>query len=114
MYRMKTLAERKVKTHEAMNYLLKVICQSEQPGEGTGLANERALKKVQALYEGHGRGAELQAAKGTAWGLLSAITEYVDHEKQARSQDNRLDSAWFGQGAAIKQRALDHALQLVA
>jgi len=115
MYRMKTLAERKVKTHEAMNYFLKVICQSEQPGEGTtGLANERALKKVQALYEGHGRGAELQAAKGTAWGLLSAITEYVDHEKQARSQDNRLDSAWFGQGAAIKQRALDHALQMAA
>ena len=115
MYRMKTLAERKVKTHEAMNYFLKVICQSEQPGEGTmGLNNERALKKVQALYEGHGRGAELQAAKGTAWGLLSAITEYVDHEKQARSQDNRLDSAWFGQGAAIKQRALDHALQMAA
>ncbi len=114
MYRMKTLAERKVKTHEAMNYFLKVICQSEQPGEGTGLTNERALKKVQALYEGHGRGAELQAAKGTAWGLLSAITEYVDHEKQARSQDNRLDSAWFGQGAAIKQRALDHALQMAA
>ena len=115
MYRMKTLAERKVKSHEAMNYFLKVICQSEQPGENiTGLNNERALKKVQTLYEGHGRGAELQAAKGTAWGLLSAITEYVDHEKQARSQDNRLDSAWFGQGAAIKQRALDHALQMVA
>ena len=57
---------------------------------------------------------ELQAAKDTAWGLLSAVTEFVDHEKQARSQDNRLDSAWFGQGAALKQRALEHALQLVA
>lgn len=115
MYRMKTLAERKVKTHEAMNYFLKVVCQSDtQDDVSTGLANERALKKVQALYEGHGRGAELQAAKGTAWGLLSAITEYVDHEKQARSQDNRLDSAWFGQGAALKQRALEHALQMAA
>ena len=119
MYRMKTLAERKVKTHEAMNYFLKVICQTDQQGEGggsgvPGLANERALKKVQTLFEGHGRGAELQAAKDTAWGLLSAVTEFIDHEKQARSQDNRLDSAWFGQGAAIKQRALDHALQLVA
>lgn len=118
MYRMKTLAERKVKTHEAMNYFLKVICQTDQQGEGggsglSGLANERALKKVQTLFEGHGRGAELQAAKDTAWGLLSAVTEYVDHEKQARSQDNRLDSAWFGQGAALKQRALEHALQLV-
>ena len=119
MYRMKTLAERKVKTHEAMNYFLKVICQTDQQGEGggsgvPGLANERALKKVQTLFEGHGRGAELQAAKDTAWGLLSAVTEFVDHEKQARSQDNRLDSAWFGQGAVLKQRALEHALQLVA
>ncbi len=115
MYRMKTLAERKVKTHEAMNYFLKVICQTDQQGEGaSGLANERALKKVQTLFEGHGRGAELLAAKDTAWGLLSAVTEFVDHEKQARSQDNRLDSAWFGQGAALKQRALEHALQLVA
>ena len=118
IYRMKTLAERKVKTHEAMNYFLKVICQTDQPGDGgtgmPGLANERALKKVQTLFEGHGRGAELHAAKDTAWGLLSAVTEFVDHEKQARSQDNRLDSAWFGQGAALKQRALEHALQLVA
>ena len=119
MYRMKTLAERKVKTHEAMNYFLKVICQTDQLGEGggsgvSGLANERALKKVQTLFEGHGRGAELLAAKDTAWGLLSAVTEFIDHEKQARSQDNRLDSAWFGQGAVLKQRALEHALQLVA
>ena len=115
MYRMKTLAERKVKTHEAMNYFLKVICNTDAHSDlSVGLTNERALKKVQMLYEGHGRGAEMHAAKDTAWGLLCSVTEFIDHEKQARSQDNRLDSAWFGQGAAIKQRALDHALQLVA
>ena len=79
-----------------------------------GLTNERALQKAQMLYDGHGRGATKQAAQGTAWGLLCSITEYVDHERRARSQDNRLDSAWFGQGAAVKQRALEHALQLVA
>jgi hypothetical protein len=38
----------------------------------------------------------------------------VDHEKRARSNEHRLDSAWFGQGLAIKQRALDAALQMVA
>ncbi len=115
MYRMKTLAERKVKTHEAMNYFLKVVCQTEDRAPSSiGLTNERALKKIQSLYEGHGRGAELQAAKDTAWGLLCAVTEFVDHEKQARSRDNRLDSAWFGQGALLKQRALDQALQLVS
>ena len=115
MYRMRTLAERKVKSHEAMNYFLRVLC-DVQPGMAdlSGLANERALKKVQALYDGNGRGAELDSAKGTAWGLLNAVTEYVDHEKRARSDEHRMDSALFGQGANVKQRALDYALQLAA
>lgn len=115
MYRMKTLSERKVKSHEAMNYFLKVMCLTDQHVDPTqGLINERALKKVQAMYEGQGHGSDLASASGTAWGLLNAITEFVDHEKRARSQEYRLDSAWFGQGANLKQRALDHALQLVA
>ncbi len=67
---------------------------------------------MQSLYEGAGRGAELSAAQGTAWGLLCAVTEFVDHEKRARNAEYRLDSAWFGSGAGLKQRALDHALQL--
>ncbi len=46
-----------MKTHEAMNYFLLMLC-DVQPGsaELSGLANERALKKVQAFYDGHGRG----------------------------------------------------------
>ena len=115
MYRMKTLSERKVKSHESMNYFLKVLCQTDSHVDpALGLTNERALKKVQAMYEGQGRGSELASSAGTAWGLLNAVTEFVDHEKRARSQEFRLDSAWFGQGANLKQRALDHALQLVA
>jgi len=73
-----------------------------------------AVRKVLELYEGKGRGAELAATKGTSRGLLSAMTEYVDHERRARSREYRLDSAWFGQGAVIKQRALDHAISLTA
>lgn len=115
MYRMRTLAERKVKSHEAMNYFLRVLCDAQPAsGEVAVLSNERALKKVQQLYDGQGRGSELEAAKGTAWGLLNAVTEYVDHERRARSTEYRMDSAWFGQGAVIKRRALDTALQLVA
>jgi phage/plasmid-like protein (TIGR03299 family) len=115
MYRMKVLAERKVKSHEAMNYFLRVMCDVTPAGlDSSNLTNERALKKVQALFDGHGRGAELDAAKGTAWGLLNAVTEYVDHERRARTIEHRMDSAWFGQGASIKQRALDQALKLAA
>lgn len=114
MYRMRTLSERKVKTHESLNFFLRVICQSDGHADSQALTNERALKKVQELYEGRGRGAELGAAKGTAWGLLCAVTEFVDHERRARSQEYRLDSAWFGQGAGLKQRALDAALLLAS
>lgn len=115
MYRMKTLAERKVKSHEAMNYFLKVLCHADGPGDGRmKLSNERALKKVQAMYDGQGRGAEVGASQDTAWGLLCAITEFVDHERRARSPEYRLDSAWFGPGAQLKQRALDQALAMVA
>ncbi|AZE62660.1 MULTISPECIES: DUF932 domain-containing protein [Pseudomonas fluorescens group] len=115
MYRMRTLAARPVKDHEAKAYLRSVLCevQAGKP-EHTGLSNERALNKVLSLYEGRGRGAELEAAKGTAWGLLNSVTEYVDHERRARSNEYRMDTAWFGQGAVLKQRALDSALRLVA
>jgi len=115
MYRMRALAERKVQWHEAMGFFMNVLCDvapnSKLPEV---LPNERALRKVQGLYEGQGRGATLESAQGTAWGLLNAVTEYVDHERRARSTEYRMDSAWFGQGAVIKQRALDAALQLVA
>ncbi|MBL8281571.1 MAG: DUF932 domain-containing protein, partial [Acinetobacter junii] len=47
-----------------------------------------------------------------AYGLLCAITEFVDHERRAMSTDHRLDSAWFGAGAALKQRGLEQALHL--
>lgn len=115
MYRMRVLAERKVQWPEAMSFFLSVLC--DTPADSPipeVIPNERALRKVQSLYEGRGRGATLESAQGTAWGLLNAVTEYVDHERRARSNEYRMDSAWFGQGAQIKQRALDAALQLVA
>lgn len=122
MHRMKTLSERKVKSKESQDYFLRALGgihaeegAAAKPGNPpTTVAHARALKTVQSLFEGHGRGAELPAAKGTAWGLLSAMTEFVDHERRARNREYRLDSAWFGQGAALKQRALDLALELTA
>ena len=128
MYEMKVLSERKVSTKEANAYFETLLTQTTpQSSESTPsglrllkpsttpiIPNERAYKKLQSMYGGQGRGAELTAAKNTAWGLLCAVTEFVDHERQARSTENRLDSAWFGNGAQMKQQALEQALQLVA
>jgi len=112
MYRMKTLSERRVKSHEAMNFFLRVF--TDPDNTATGLTNERAMKKVLALYEGDGKGSDLASSKGTAFGLLNSVTQYVDHERRARSTDHRLESAWFGQGATLKQKALEQALLMAA
>jgi phage/plasmid-like protein (TIGR03299 family) len=112
MYRMKTLSERRVKSHEAMNFFLRVF--TDPDSTATGLTNERAMKKVMDLYEGQGKGAELASSKGTAFGLLNSVTEYIDHQRRARSTDHRLESAWFGQGATLKQKALEQALLMAA
>ena len=130
MYEMKVLSERKVNVKEANRYFETLLSSSQAdsaPVIGSKshlkllnaqsesvMPNERAYKKLQAMYGGQGRGAELTAAKDTAWGLLCAVTEFVDHERQARSTENRLDSAWFGNGGQMKQKALAQALQLVA
>lgn len=111
MCQMKTLSERKVKSTEAFNYFLRVF---SDPNNPAGLTNERAITKAMSMYEGRGRGAELASSKGTAFGLLNSVTEFVDHERRARSTDHRLDSAWFGQGAILKQKALDQALIMIA
>lgn len=115
MHRMRMLSERKVQWHEAMGFFMSVLCDASPNSPLPAvLPNEQALRKVQSLYEGEGRGSTLTSAQGTAWGLLNAVTEYVDHKRRARSNEYRMDSAWFGQGAHIKQRALEAALRLAA
>lgn len=75
--------------------------------------NGRAMSKAMSMFNGHGRGAELSSAKDTAYGLLCSMTEFIDHERRAMSTDHRLDSAWFGAGAGLKQRGLEQALRMV-
>jgi hypothetical protein len=111
MYRLKTLSERKVKTTEVRNYFLKVF--TDHSGSVVGKTSERSMAKALGLYEGRGMGANLASSDGTAYGLLNAVTEFVDHQRRAKTIDHRLDSAWFGTGAAMKNRALEQAMSLV-
>lgn len=115
MYEMRMLAERKVSNKEAERFFNQVLSvTSTDATTSAKQTNRHAISKAHSLYDGRGKGAELASAKGTAWGLLNAVTEFVDHEKRARSADYRMDSAWFGQGALLKQRALHAALSLAA
>ncbi len=133
MYEMKQLTQRKVSQQEAKSYFDAVFNNStmsisdpeeniiqfyrnvaQQVQEKKPEPNGRAMNKALEMFNGQGRGADLSSAKDTAYGLLCSITEFVDHERRAMSTDHRLDSAWFGAGAGVKQRGLEQALALIA
>jgi Domain of unknown function (DUF932) len=65
---------------------------------------------IELALDGKAKGSNLPGVKGTAYGWLQSVTEYVDHAARARSDDNRLASAWFGPGDTIKTRAYEMAL----
>ena len=108
---LKQLSQRTVSPDEAEHYFRTVL--EEPVSIASGSSSSKVIQRLGVLYNGAGMGSELLAASGTAWGLVNAMTEYVDHHRRARTQDNRLDSAWFGQGAQLKQKALTHALTLL-
>ena len=72
--------------------------------------DKKPVKRISEMaVEGTAIGASLGGAMGTQWGWLNAVTQFVDHEARARSADNRMASAWFGPGDALKLRAYDMA-----
>lgn len=73
----------------------------------------KGYQRITQLFHGGQMGTGQDAIKGTVWGLLNACTQYVDHEK-GRMQDNRLDAAWFGAGAKLKDRAFQLAEKVAA
>ena len=133
MYEMKQLSQRKVTQGEAATFFdavfnntsMSVTDQEENiiqfyrnvanpnPTKEKSEPNGRAMSKAMIMFNGQGRGATLSSAKDTAYGLLCSITEFADHERRAMSTDHRLDSAWFGAGANLKQRGLEQALTMV-
>jgi len=54
----------------------------------------------------------LNGIEGTAWSAFNAVTYYIDHEKNVRSNatdkdSKRVKNSWFGRGSRLRQRAFD-------
>ena len=73
---------------------------------GVPVEQSRAYRRVLELFNGRGIGSDIPGVMGTRWGMLNAVTELVDHER-GRSDNTRMESAWFGTGANLKNRALE-------
>lgn len=73
--------------------------------------------ELHRLFE-EGTGQDIPEIRHTTWAAVNAVTELVDHHRSVRGGNpldrsrQRLQSAWFGQGASLKSRAWELALDL--
>lgn len=93
----------------------KEVYPDSDDGESSRTKNVR--QEMLRLFE-HGIGHDIPAIRHTTWTALNAVTEYVDHYRSTRGKSstdkasNRLESAWFGSGARLKERAWELALKM--
>jgi phage/plasmid-like protein (TIGR03299 family) len=96
----KYLQKQQMNVHASNQFLLNLLRQENQPNELV-LAG-RNYNKILSLFETESKGNDLVGH--TKWGMLNAVTEYVDHFA-GHTQDNRLNNAWFGNGERLKNKA---------
>jgi len=70
----------------------------------------RIMNRLRYAYDA-GPGSNKVSASGTYWGALNAVTYVVDHHS-GRMDDSRLKGAWLGNGANLKRKALNTAIEL--
>lgn len=80
------------------------------PKKGDSATARSHRSALYGLFE-RGRGNDMPQVQGTLWAAYNAVTEHVDHEV-GRDRRARLESAWWGDGAKLKSRALTLATDL--
>lgn len=80
--------------------------EDEADDERTKLMSQR--DKMLTLFE-RGMGNDMQKIRHTAWAALNSVTEFIDHHRAYKKQDQqptkRLSEIWFGSGADLREKA---------
>lgn len=107
------LAKMKLDVDTATKVIDKVFEIPEDPEKRMADSDRIHAVNVIDMFK-HQRFVGADLAGQTGWGLVNSVTEYVDWHKRARGQGNRLNNAWFGEGAKLKQNTMNELLELAA
>ncbi len=105
------LAGRRV-TRESMTAVLDRLFPKPKADDGaekdSSTRRNNVLADILALYESNDQNA-FPEQRGTAYGLLNAVTEYTDHMRATRGANGngRAESAMFGSGERLKAQAVE-------
>lgn len=104
------LARRDINQADLRRYVRRVlkVGEDEVPSARTASVIERVIELAET-----GTGNDLPSVAGSWWTALQGFTHWLTHTR-GRSQATRLDSLWFGDGAALNKLALETALDMAA
>lgn len=85
-----------------------LLSEKEREDRKFSTKKEREIAHLMSLYK-QAPGQSLNTSKNTLWGAVNAVTYFVDHVRS--SSTDRLDSAWFGVGNQLKDKAWEAALE---
>lgn len=104
------MAHKKVKTKDINLYLDALYPKNPDTKAITqGDKNKAAILDV---FES-GIGQDMPTTKGTVYGMYNAVTYWLDHTKDYKSNNSKLKSVWFGGSKLIRQKAFSLAAELV-
>lgn len=74
-------------------------------------SGSRVMEKIKENFA-KGLGNDMPTVRGTVWAGYNAIQEFLQYSR-GENESRRLDSLWFGQGAAMNKKALDVGFEMV-
>jgi phage/plasmid-like protein (TIGR03299 family) len=104
------LASRQINTTDLVKYVRIVFGLKERTRSKAQQKQEKIVPSVIHLFE-NGRGN--RAAGTNYWGAYNAINEYLNYFR-GKTQENTLDSLWYGKSAEINKKALEIAMKIAA
>lgn len=109
----RALAAKRINNNGAQQFINELLGVAGLEQDDISGQAKRRVDTMMRLFKGSALGGTLLSAEGTAWGLVNAVTEYVDHHSTERTAAAKLDSALFGKGDDLKTAAFAKALALV-
>lgn len=103
------LARKSINQADLRKYVKRVLkVEDDQPSTRT----KKVMEEIIGLCES-GRGNTLPSVSGSYWSAYNGVSEWLSYSR-GHSQENRVNSLWFGPSAETNRQALEIALDMAA
>ena len=105
------LASKNFNQHDVRKYVKVLLGCDKTHYDDLKTRTRNTIRKVMTTIEGPKQ--DMPGVRGTWWAAYNGFNEYLNYEK-GRSNNNRMESLWFGQAGASNMQALNLATEMAS